>query len=122
MKRRVCLIAMCLALSGWAGYAQDPYRLLVQLTIAGSASGFTSTVIGSGSNNTTGHPQANWATCRVRTAEISFTTDGTTPTSTVGVLAEPGDILDLKSNLELRLFLAIRTTGTSGQVDCIIGS
>jgi hypothetical protein len=44
----------------------------------------------------------------VETADIRFTADGTTPTTTVGHLASPGDIIELERD-ELPRFLAIRT-------------
>lgn len=98
--------------------AQDPYRVFVQVTVGAAAGGFTLATI----QAATSHPQANWAICRLRSAEISYTTDGTTPTSTVGTLLEPGDVLEIKSNLEIRLFSGIRTTSTSGQLDCNLGN
>lgn len=59
--------------------------------------------------------------CRLRTAEISYLTvdpTKTTVTSSVGKLLEPGEILTItlrEPALNLRM---IRTTGSSGQVDC----
>jgi hypothetical protein len=59
--------------------------------------------------------------CRVRTAEISFLMvdpTKTTLTASVGILAEVGDVIapptvEMAKNLRM-----IRTTATSGQVDC----
>lgn len=65
-----------------------------------------------------GHPQANWAECRLETAEIRYTVDGTTPTSTVGTLLEVGDVVQITGNDNLLRFLAIRTGASSGQLDC----
>jgi len=65
-----------------------------------------------------GAPQMQTATCRVRSAEISFTYDGTPPTITVGTLAGVGDVLYLPDHDKLLQFRAIRTTGANGQLDC----
>ena len=51
---------------------------------------------------------------RLETAEIRYTLDGTAPTTTVGTLMEPGEILEFESRAELTGFKAIRTGGTSG--------
>lgn len=67
----------------------------------------------------TGEPQATAAVCRLRTAEISFTYDGTAPTASVGQLLEPGDILTLTSHVRIAAFRGIRTGATSGQLDCV---
>lgn len=59
--------------------------------------------------------------CRVRTAEISFLkTDPskTAVTASVGMLAEPGDVIPLLTVQEMQNFRAIRTGSTSGQLDC----
>lgn len=54
------------------------------------------------------------AFCRLETAQIRFTIDGTAPTTTVGTLLEIGETLDLHGRNELTGFKAIRTGGTSG--------
>lgn len=88
------------------------YIAFEQITVAGTAIGFTTAKI-----RPSGLPQATQATCRVRTAELSVTWDGTTPTASVGMLLEIGDTLVLTGNDVLGLFKAIRT-GSSGQLDC----
>ena len=88
-----------------------------QITVAATAIGFTSTKVepdGSG-----GGRQATQAVCRVRTAEISFEYDGTTPTATVGQLAEIGDQIPVNGHDNIMRFKAIRTGSTSGQLDCV---
>src|SRR5207248_10327288 len=47
--------------------------------------------------------------CRVRTAEISFTYDNTAPTTTVGQLAEIGDQIVVSGHDNVMRFRAIRT-------------
>src|SRR5438067_3609249 len=88
---------------------------LDQITVDATAGGvaFTAAKI-----DPSGQPQAVQATCHVRTAEISFTYDGTVPTSTVGQLLEPGDWFTLTGHDRLFRFRAIRTGATSGQLDC----
>jgi hypothetical protein len=88
------------------------YVAFEQITVAGTAIGFTAARI-----TPAGLNQATVAICRVRTAQISFTYDGTVPTSTVGTLLEVGDTLRLDGHDTLVRFLAIRT-GASGQLDC----
>lgn len=92
------------------------YIAFEQITVAGTAIGFTTTKI-----TPAGQVQATVASCRLRTAEISYTIDGTTPTSTVGTLMEVNDILTITGHDSLVRFLAIRTAG-SGQLDCTYSS
>lgn len=54
----------------------------------------------------------------LETAEIRFTCDGTAPTTTVGIPLEPGQTLTLKGVADILGFRAIRTTGTSGKLNC----
>src|SRR5947209_7236950 len=113
MRRLVLALNLALALAASASGAS--YTKLEQLAVANASVGFTLANI----NNTTGaHPAALRSTCRARTAEMSYTIDGTTPTSTVGILIEIGDVLQLEGNDTLNNFRAIRTTSTSGQLDC----
>ena len=53
----------------------------------------------------------------VRTASVVFTRDGTTPTSTLGIQADPGDIILLNSRDELDKFQAIRQASTNAALD-----
>lgn len=85
-----------------------------QVTVSSASIGLTTTKI-----TPTGRaPQMQVARCRLRGAEISFTTDGTTPTTTIGTLLEVGDILKIIGHDRLMKFRAIRTTGVDGQLDC----
>jgi len=93
------------------------YISFEQITVAASAIGFTASKVepdGSG-----GGRQATIASCRVRTAEISFTYDNTAPTTTVGQLAEIGDQIVVSGHDNVMRFKAIRTGSTSGQLDCV---
>jgi hypothetical protein len=90
------------------------YRAFEQITVAGSAIGFTAATVSAGA----GHPQALFAVCRVETAPIRYRFDGGTQTSTVGTFANPGDVIPMQGADALQNFLAIRVTSTSGQLDC----
>lgn len=76
--------------------------LTVDATVGGK--GFTAAKI-------TGMTKA-FITCE--TAQVRFTLDGTAPTTTIGHLLNPGDILRLDSAADLVAFRAIRTGATSG--------
>lgn len=77
------------------------------LTVDDTAGGVTLTV-----------PSAAIAAyCRLETAQIRYTLDGTAPTTTVGWLLEIGETLELESRAELEGFKAIRTGGTSGTLE-----
>ena len=54
------------------------------------------------------------ASCRLETAQIRYTLDGTAPTTTVGTLMNADEVLVLESRSELSGLKAIRTGGTSG--------
>ena len=89
------------------------YVAFEQITVAGTAIGFTATRI-----TPPGFNQATRADCRLETAQVRYTYDGTTPTSAVGTLLEVGDTIRVDGHDLLVLFRAIRTGGTSGQLDC----
>lgn len=93
--------------------AQLAYRAFEQITVANTAIGFTAAKI-----TPAGLPQATLAQCRLETAQVRFTIDGTTPTSSVGTLLEIGDWLTISGHDSLERFRAIRTGSTSGQLDC----
>ena len=123
--RRALLIGALLALLPAIAAAQTSvvtaqgvsYIVFEQITVANTAIGFTATKVepdGSG-----GGRQATVASCRVRTAEISFTYDNTAPTTTVGQLAEIGDQIVVSGHDSIMRFKAIRTGATSGQLDCV---
>lgn len=113
--RRLLLTLLLCCTAAMIGHAQDPYYGYEQITVANTAIGFTATKIQAGG----GHPQATRALCRLETAEIRYRTDGGTPTSSVGILLEPGDVLDIAGDpAQIAQFLAIRTGSTSGSLSC----
>lgn len=114
MTTRLFSFAIALLLLAVPVAAQFRYVAFEQITVATTAIGFTAATIQAGN----GHPQVTLASCRLETAQVRFTVDGTTPTSTVGTLLEIGDWLTLSSPDLVANFLAIRTGGTSGQLNC----
>lgn len=106
--RRLLIVALVLVAT--SAPAADRFE---QITVAAAAIGLTTAQI-----DPPGIPQAQIATCRLRTAQVSFTYDGTVPTASVGTLLEVGEVLILTGHERLQAFRAIRTTGTSGQLDC----
>jgi hypothetical protein len=107
------ILALLLALSPLTVLAQNAYVVFEQITVAGTSIGLTASKI-----NPAGRDQAQTAICRLETAQVRYTVDQTTPTSTVGTLLEIGDVLTLAGNDTLNFFRAIRTGGSSGQLDC----
>lgn len=81
------------------------------ITVAATAIGFTSGTI----TPATGRP-ASRAFVTAETAQMRYTYDGTTPTSSIGHLLDVGDILVIEGIINVQDFLAIRTTGTSGNI------
>jgi hypothetical protein len=104
-------LALCLSTALYAA----SYTKFEAITVAATSIGFTAANI----NNLTGlHPSATQATCRLELAEIRYTIDRTTPSATVGVLLEIGDVLTLIGNDTLNDVRFFRTTAVSGQLDC----
>lgn len=89
------------------------YIAFEQVTVADTVIGFTSTAI-----TAAGLPQATLASCRLETAQVRWTINGTTPTTTVGTPLEIGDTLTITGHDLLVRFRAIRTGGTSGVLSC----
>lgn len=83
------------------------------VTVAGTAIGVTATA-------SDGY-LPSCAVITVEDAQISFTVDGTTPTATVGHLANPGDVITLIERSEITNFLAIRTGGVSAKIKVTTG-
>ena len=104
MKKLFLTIIVFLSLCSFA--RADSYEAI---TVAGTAIGTTAATVGI----------ATWGVCRVETAEIRYTLDGsTTPTNTVGVVVEPLEWIVLDNKDKLRNFRAIRTTATSASLKC----
>ena len=115
-QRAAQVLALVLLLVSAPAFAWS-YLAFEQITVGATAIGFTTAII-----TPTGKPQATSASCRLRTAEVSYTIDGvTTPTATVGTLMAVNDILVLDGHDVLVNFRAIRT-GSSGQLDCQVSA
>jgi hypothetical protein len=57
--------------------------------------------------------------CRLETAPIRYTLDGSTvPTDTVGIILNPLEWIILENKDQIRNFRGFRTTGTSGSLKC----
>lgn len=112
------LLALLIASSAY-GYS---YLAFEQVTVAASSIGFTIAKICPDSQSTAfcgpGGRIATIATCTLETANVNFTIDRTTPTSSVGMLWTSGTTLTFNGADVLQNFRAIRTTGSSGQLDC----
>lgn len=79
------------------------------VTIAGASTSLTSGTYG----------RSRSALCRLETAPIRYTIDGsTTPTDTVGIIVYPLEWIILESANDIRNFRGIRTTSTSGSLKC----
>lgn len=59
---------------------------------------------------------ARYAEISIEVAEIRFRVDGGAPTSTVGHIASPPDIIELESAEDIAAFRAIRTGATSATI------
>lgn len=79
------------------------------LTVAGTAIGYSTSVI----PVVTGNPDVLKASFIVEGGPIRITLDGTTPTTSVGMLFQPGDFVTIEGEKDVKNFLAIRTTATS---------
>jgi hypothetical protein len=104
MKRLVLgfLIVLMMASFAWA----DSYE---SVTIAASSTGLTAATYG----------RARSALCRLETAEIRYTLDGSTaPTALVGIPLEPFEWIILENANQIRNFRGYRTGGTSGVLKC----
>jgi glucose uptake protein GlcU len=110
--RRWLLLTLAVTLSSVSLHAYS-YLAFEQITVANTAIGFTASKITGAAFG-----QATIAICTLRTAEISYTFDGTTPTTTIGMLWQIGESKQFNGHDVLVLFRAIRTGGTSGQLDC----
>lgn len=64
-------------------------------------------------------PPGKAANVYVETAQIRYLTDGTAPTATTGIVANPTDEIKLRNASELENFRAIRTGATSGAIQVV---
>lgn len=90
------------------GTAVDYETLAVDNTAGGVS--LTATKVAKAGN------MGGFAILVLETAEIRFTTDGTAPTTTVGIPLEPYQSITIQGKDDLTRFRAIRTTSTSGSL------
>lgn len=81
------------------------------LTVAGTAVGFSTNLVPTVSDQ--GGPDVRKAVFVVEGAPIRVTVDGTTPTSSVGMLFQVGDVVTIEGEANIKRFKAIRATSTS---------
>lgn len=115
--KRLLPIAFLFLLIGHPVQAQLPYIGFEQITVDNTAGGkaFTAAKI-----TASGQPQANTATCSSETADIRYTLDGTTVTSSVGVYWIAGTTLTFAVGHDiLERFRAIRTAGANATLSCV---
>lgn len=111
----VALVALTVPVAAQWRYLANVPAITIDNTAGGIA--LTSSYI-----NGAGHVQANVGSCVVSVAQIRYTIDGTAPTSTFGYLVDSGGQITLSGNDVLTAFRAIRTGGSSGVIDCIVGA
>lgn len=118
MRFALLVLAAMLALTARA--SQVSYVAFEQVTVANASIGLTASKISpAATGGAAGSIQPTTASCRLETAEIRYTLDGTTtPTTTVGTQLETNDSLTITGHDLMANFRAIRTTGTSGVLNC----
>ena len=108
------ILALLLGLTVPLGAQYSYKKTLATITVSGSAAAvFAAADIQAGS----GHPQATLATCALSTANIRVTTDGTTPTTSLGQILTPGSYVFSGTDILLGM-QAIRDDSTSASLDC----
>jgi len=76
------------------------------ITVSSTAIGITASLLSSG----TTRAQKSEGLCTVESNQIRYRVDGSNPTTSVGHVADPGDIIHLEGLSELVNFRAIRTS------------
>lgn len=110
-------VLLVLAILASAVVSEASFYAIQQLTVDNTAGG-----VGLSTTILTARTTLTYVQCRLRTAEISFLFVDprvTAVTTTVGVLLQVGDVITIRNREDMLNFRAIRTTGTSGQLDCI---
>lgn len=106
------LLAFTVPLSAQWSYK----KTAAEVTVAGTAIAlFTSADVVAGN----GHGQASQATCSLTGANIRVTFDGTTPTTSLGLILTPG-IYTITGSDVMAAALAIRDDSTSATWNCDI--
>lgn len=108
----VLLVALALTVPLSAQFSYK--KTATEVTVAGvSISLFSSSDVQAGN----GHPQATQATCSLSGANIRVTYDGTTPTTSLGLVLTPGVYVVTGPDVMLNM-LGIRDDSTSATWNC----
>jgi hypothetical protein len=114
MKFKIVVVSLLMLSMGAAAFAQQGYRArFAQVTVGSTAVALPAELIRPSNGR-----QASILMCRLRIAQISWRMDGGTPTSTVGTILQVGDTITIESYPLIAAFRAIRTSSSSGQLDC----
>lgn len=113
MRRVIWSLAIVLALVAGVSAQTVQYLTFEPITVAGSAIGLTITSVVSGN----GHPQANYALCRVESNQIRYMVDASALTASRGTIAAANDILQFSGNQTLQNLRFI-ATGASATLNC----
>lgn len=84
------------------------------ITVSNTVIGFTDATINPGTGN-----KPFKAVFTIETAQIRFTVDGTTPTTTVGFLGNINDVVTINGQHDIQAFKAIRTGSTDAVIQPI---
>ena len=113
MKKIISAVIIC-SLLAISALAYTKAYDTESITVSNTAIGFTSATIS---------PERKTKPIKavfvVETAQIRFTVDGTAPTTTVGFLAEIGDIVTINGEHDIKKFRAIRTGSTDATIQPI---
>ena len=92
-----------------------------ELTVAGTAVGFTSSKVTSTSNTINSAELVTFSvTCASgTTCPVRFLVDTGTPTSSIGQLVDTGSFVAVYGHVNIVNFRAIRTTSTSATLDAV---
>lgn len=102
-------------LTQWIRMSYDSEKI----TVAAVAIGFTSSLINPTCTDCPGTGRASSAVCTLETAEIRVSTVlADAPTTVTGMLVPAGSSIAVYGYNDIAAFRAIRTTGTSGVLNC----
>lgn len=89
------------------------------ITVAATAIGFTASLINPTCTNCPGTGRASAASCTLETAEIRVSTVlADAPTTVLGMKISAGSSITVYGYNDIAAFRGIRTTGTSGVLNC----
>lgn len=92
-----------------------------QITVDSTAGGVrltAATINPTVADQPSAYSRASLAVCINQTAQIRYQLSGTAPTTTLGMPIEIGQTITIYGYDDINAFRAIRTTGTSGVIDC----